>query len=175
MIFFRFAYKYQGLVQYKLELPVDYPYNWFLRGSKLSCALDTYLSIHRKKAFRYSRPQPGSHLPNSPWAGIMTSYINYSCPGEFGKWHPGWGREYRKAFFTVYVVSMFCELSCFSRALLFERWQWRQRINYSSSPLIMTLVSRIFGSTIAILLVNQLTSSLVTVTKENSFYLFTSD
>jgi hypothetical protein len=32
-----------------------------------------------KKAFRYSRPQPGCHLPNSPWAGIMTSYcINYS-------------------------------------------------------------------------------------------------
>jgi hypothetical protein len=21
--------------------------------------------------------------------------------GEFGKCHPGWGREYRKAFFTV--------------------------------------------------------------------------
>ncbi len=31
-----------------------------------------------KKAFRYSRPQPGSHLPNSPWAGIMMPYINYS-------------------------------------------------------------------------------------------------
>jgi hypothetical protein len=27
-----------------------------------------------KKAFRHSRPQPGCHLPNSPWAGIMTSY-----------------------------------------------------------------------------------------------------
>ncbi len=27
--------------------------------------------------FRYSRPQPECHLPNSPWAGIMTSYINY--------------------------------------------------------------------------------------------------
>ncbi len=26
-----------------------------------------------KKAFQYSRPQPGCHLSNSPWAGIMTS------------------------------------------------------------------------------------------------------
>jgi hypothetical protein len=23
-----------------------------------------------KKAFRYSRPQPGCHLPKTPWAGI---------------------------------------------------------------------------------------------------------
>jgi hypothetical protein len=39
-----------------------------------------YGTLHRnKKAFRYSRPQPGCHLPNSPWAGIMTSYVNYSC------------------------------------------------------------------------------------------------
>jgi hypothetical protein len=35
-------------------------------------------TVHRKKAFRYSRPQPGCHLPKSPWAGKMTSYINYS-------------------------------------------------------------------------------------------------
>ena len=35
-----------------------------------------------KKTFRYSRPQPGCHLPTSPWAGIMTSSINYSCPGR---------------------------------------------------------------------------------------------
>jgi hypothetical protein len=34
-----------------------------------------------KKAFRFSRPQPGCHLPISPWAGIM----NYSRKGEFGK------------------------------------------------------------------------------------------
>jgi hypothetical protein len=27
-----------------------------------------------KKAFQYSRPQPGCHLPNSPWAGIMMSH-----------------------------------------------------------------------------------------------------
>jgi hypothetical protein len=35
-----------------------------------------------KKPFRYCRAQPGCHLPNSPFAGIMTSYINYSCPGR---------------------------------------------------------------------------------------------
>jgi hypothetical protein len=35
-----------------------------------------------KKAFRYPCPQPGCHLLNSPWAGHMTSSINYSCPGR---------------------------------------------------------------------------------------------
>jgi hypothetical protein len=39
-------------------------------------------TIHCKKAFRYSRPQPGCHLPNSPWAGIMMSHINYSRLGR---------------------------------------------------------------------------------------------
>jgi hypothetical protein len=48
------------------------------------CERDIILSLkqvirklHRKKSFRYSFPQPGCHLPNSPWAGIMTSFINY--------------------------------------------------------------------------------------------------
>ncbi len=38
-----------------------------------------------KKRFA-SFPSPaGMSLPNSPWAGIMTSQLNYSCPeGEFG-------------------------------------------------------------------------------------------
>jgi hypothetical protein len=42
----------------------------------------TTASYTVKKAFRYSRPQPGCHVPNSPWVGIMTSYINYSCLGR---------------------------------------------------------------------------------------------
>ncbi len=34
---------------------------------------------------------------------------NYSWPwkvgqGKFGQWHPGWGREYRYTFFTVYLL-----------------------------------------------------------------------
>jgi hypothetical protein len=77
MICFRFAYKYQGQVQYKLELPADYPYNWFLRGSKLSCPLDTYLSICCFHVFAnclvfhelYSSPltmTPASQLISSP-------------------------------------------------------------------------------------------------------------
>jgi hypothetical protein len=40
-----------------------------------------------KKAFRYFRPQPGCHLPNSPLAGII--YVQYDviipAQGEFGK------------------------------------------------------------------------------------------
>jgi hypothetical protein len=64
------------------------------------------LSYTVKKAFRYSRPQPGCHLPNYPWAGVVTSYINYSRLGRvwYRKWHPGWRREYRKVFFTVYCL-----------------------------------------------------------------------
>jgi hypothetical protein len=33
-----------------------------------------YSTIHRKKAFQYSRPKPGCHLPNSPWAGIINLF-----------------------------------------------------------------------------------------------------
>ncbi len=38
-----------------------------------------------KKAFKYS------------WVGIIPAQ------GELGKWRPSWGREYRKAFFTVWL------------------------------------------------------------------------
>jgi len=71
-----------------------------------------------KKAFRYSRPQPGCQLPNSPWAGIMPTYIIYSLQGEFGKWHPGWGREYRKSFLTVNAHGL--EMS----AHMHKGWKW---------------------------------------------------
>ncbi len=40
--------------------------------------------LHRKKRFA-SFPSPaGMSLPNSPWAGITTALLNYSCPG--GVW-----------------------------------------------------------------------------------------
>jgi hypothetical protein len=29
------------------------------------------MNIHCKKGYRFSRPQPGCHLPNSPWPGII--------------------------------------------------------------------------------------------------------
>jgi hypothetical protein len=50
------------------------------KQTKQRCFLS--LSYTVKKAFRYSCPQPGCHLPNYPWAGIMTSYINYSRLGR---------------------------------------------------------------------------------------------
>jgi hypothetical protein len=56
--------------------------------------------------------QLGCHLPNSPWPGIIL--IN---PGqeEFGKLHPGWGRENRETFFLQCTVLLkFC---IFSRKL----------------------------------------------------------
>jgi hypothetical protein len=57
-----------------------------------------------KKAFRNSRPQPGYHLPNSPWAGIIYIWRHNSRPGEFSKWHPGWGDgNAEKLFYGVGV------------------------------------------------------------------------
>jgi hypothetical protein len=61
--------------------------------AELSTAFDP---IHRKKAFRYSRPQPGCHLPNSFIYDVIIP-----AQGKFGKRDPGWVREYRKAFFTL--------------------------------------------------------------------------
>jgi hypothetical protein len=46
---------------------------------------DHCIALHCKKTFRYSRPQPGFHLPNHPRAGIRTSYIIIPAQGEFSK------------------------------------------------------------------------------------------
>jgi hypothetical protein len=39
-------------------------------------------TLHRKKRFGSFPSTAGMSLPNSPWAGIMTSSLNYSCPGS---------------------------------------------------------------------------------------------
>ncbi len=51
-----------------------------------------------KNGLQFSRPPPGCHWPNSLWAGIIKVFPGQ---GEFGQWHPGWGRENCKPFFTV--------------------------------------------------------------------------
>ncbi len=71
-----------------------------------------FLTCTVKKAFRYSRPQPGCHLPNSSYRREWFIYdVIIPAQGEFGKWHPGWGRECRKAFFTVWPVKVPWKLS----------------------------------------------------------------
>jgi hypothetical protein len=60
--------------------------------------------IHCKKGYRFSRLQPGCHLPNSPWRGIIKLF---PARREFGKGHPGWGRENGLPFFTVYFILIF--------------------------------------------------------------------
>ncbi len=40
------------------------------------------LSYTVKKAFRYSRPQPGCQKPNSPWTGIIYKWRHNSRPGR---------------------------------------------------------------------------------------------
>ncbi len=50
--------------------------------------------IHRKKSFSISRPSRDVAYQTLP-------DVTIPAKGEFSKWHPGWGREYRKAFFTV--------------------------------------------------------------------------
>jgi len=56
-------------------------------------------SLPVKKAFRYSRPQPGRHLPNSPWAGIIYIWRHNSCPGR--DWYV-WDGNIEKMFLRWY-------------------------------------------------------------------------
>ncbi len=79
-----------------------------MRQTFSKCLFTVQIILQSKKAFHYSRPQPGFHLLNSPWAGIMYNDVIIPEPGEFGKWHPGWGREYRKAFLQCITVALCC-------------------------------------------------------------------
>ncbi len=40
-------------------------------GPKLYCKHSKVSKVHCKKGWRFSRPQPGFHWPNSPWAEII--------------------------------------------------------------------------------------------------------
>jgi hypothetical protein len=68
-------------------------------------ALDPDHMYTVKKAFRYSRHQPGCHLPNSPWAGIVISYINYSRLGRVWEVTSRLGTGISKSFFYGVVAS----------------------------------------------------------------------
>ncbi len=80
-----------------------------------------------KKASRYSRPQPGCHLP---WARIMTSYINYS------RLVTSWlGTGISKSFF--YGVALNCKYvkkkSC--------TWRWRDEPSAAGNRIPFDAVS----------------------------------
>jgi len=68
-----------------------------VEGPPLECRAKnrTRVCLQCKKVYKISRPQPGCHLPNSPWPGII--YI-VPVPGRFGKKNLGisW------ILFTVY-------------------------------------------------------------------------
>jgi hypothetical protein len=53
------------------------------------------------KAFRHFRPQPGCYLPNSPWAGFMMSYMNYSWPRRVWYVTSRLGTGISKSFFCA--------------------------------------------------------------------------
>ncbi len=61
--------------------------------ASLFCRSKPYFRLQyytiKKVSDRHSRFQSGCHLPNSPWAGIISTLAQ----GEFAKWHPGWGQE----------------------------------------------------------------------------------
>ncbi len=40
-------------------------------GQVVTVGNERFRWVHCKKGQRFSRPQPGCHLPNSPWAGII--------------------------------------------------------------------------------------------------------
>ncbi len=54
-----------------------------------------------KKCYRFFRPQPGSLTKLS----LVGKSLIMPGQGEFGQWHPGWGREKQKPFFySVCIV-----------------------------------------------------------------------
>ncbi len=58
-------------------------------------------SIHCKKRLAVFPSQAGMSLTKLSLGGNNKLFPGY---GEFGKWHPGWGRENRLPFFTVYLT-----------------------------------------------------------------------
>ena len=80
---------------------------WLLWQGLLSCKLTSICwHIHCKETFR-NIPVPSwdvtyQTLPRREW---FIYDIIIPVQGEFCKWHPGWGWEYRKAFFTVYCIT----------------------------------------------------------------------
>jgi hypothetical protein len=84
--------------------------------------LHVYEKVHYtvKKGYRISLPQPGCRLPNSPWPGIIIIPVQ----GEFGKGHPGWGREPANLFYSVCLYSLGLALGHSVRAGLYDaHWQ----------------------------------------------------
>ncbi len=41
----------------------------------MSAIFQLLMHPHCKKGYRFSRPQPGCHLPNSPWPGIIKIFL----------------------------------------------------------------------------------------------------
>ncbi len=63
-----------------------------------------------------SRLQPGCHYQTLPGQELWRHNWIIPAQGEFGKWHPGWRRETREPFFTVWAYDMVClNQSCESR------------------------------------------------------------
>jgi hypothetical protein len=78
-------HKYTG---YKKGLPyLRFYYNFHLPYKMVHLSVLSAVLYTVKKAFRYSRPQPGCHLPNSPWAGIIElfppmSFLSFAILGR---------------------------------------------------------------------------------------------
>ncbi len=62
-------------------------------------------TVHCKKRFAVFPSPAGMSLTKPSLAG---NNLIIPVLGEFGKWHPGWGRENREPFFTVYTVHFIC-------------------------------------------------------------------
>ncbi len=64
--------------------PGPWPTPWRLPAPGPPSPAHTLAQLYTvKKLFNIPvPPQPDCHLPNSPWAGIRTSYVNYSRLGR---------------------------------------------------------------------------------------------
>ncbi len=63
-----------------------------------------------KKGLRFSRPQPGWHLLNSPWPG---NTLIIPAQGEFGQWHPAGGGKSASLFLSVPIFQSIEDISIF--------------------------------------------------------------
>jgi hypothetical protein len=104
----------------RLEMPLKPRWMWTQRGQMkgvlswlIRCAFCVLSWLLRSAQYKIFFSSPYTiYIPLSPspsklgrqpcWvACLLVCVSGFQVQGEFGRWHPGWGRENCKPFFTV--------------------------------------------------------------------------